>query len=242
MIIQCIARKHEHLSLSLLEVHTLVHIICAVAMYGFWLRKPLNVQDLTLLDSNEHGELLALMTMLSPSLTTPHGERSSLSEIQLLRYEGRATQADRRSPLDLIRSASSPPGPESVKIISRQEEIQIPHLTVRKDGETFTLRYNQIDIKTGFGSNFGPKTEPGQQPLSCYWPDRMQSTGDWFLEHSNNFLSFSEICLLQLNTRGPLMMQNASRTKQRGFLLCLRHRLISRQLTGRNKTGVLLFS
>ena len=163
MIIQCIARRHEHLSLSLLEVHTLVHIICAVAMYSFWLRKQLNVQDPTLLDSNEHGELLALMTMLSPSLTTPHGERSSLFEIQLLRYEGRATQADRRSPLDPIISASSP-GPESVKIISHQEEIQIPYSTRRKDGEAFTLCHNQIDIKTGLGSNFGPKMEPGQQP------------------------------------------------------------------------------
>lgn len=93
MIIQCIAKKHKHLPLSFLEVHTPVHVICAVAMYGFWLRKLLDVQDPTLLDFNEHGELLALMAMLSPSLTTPHSERCSLSEAQLFRYEGRATQA-----------------------------------------------------------------------------------------------------------------------------------------------------
>ncbi len=106
-------------------------------MYGFWLRKPLDVQDPTLLDFNEYGELLALMAMLSPSLTTPHGERCSLSEAQLLGYEERATQADRRSPSDLIRSVSSPPRPESAKIICHQEEIQIPHSTMRKDGDIY---------------------------------------------------------------------------------------------------------
>ena len=63
------------------------------------------------------------------------------------------------SPSDLIRSVSSPPGPESVKIISHQEEIQIPHSTMRKDGDTFTLRHNRVDIETGFG----PRTEPSQQ-------------------------------------------------------------------------------
>ncbi|RSL96035.1 hypothetical protein CDV31_013642 [Fusarium ambrosium] len=33
------------LPLTLLEIHTMVHVVCAMILYGFWFKKPLNVQD-----------------------------------------------------------------------------------------------------------------------------------------------------------------------------------------------------
>ncbi len=36
MAIQCIARKAYGLPLTLLELHTMVHVVCAAALYGFW--------------------------------------------------------------------------------------------------------------------------------------------------------------------------------------------------------------
>ncbi|RBR17807.1 uncharacterized protein FIESC28_06246 [Fusarium coffeatum] len=45
MIMQCIMRKIHHLPLSLLEVHTMVHVVCAVFLYMCWFRKPLDVQQ-----------------------------------------------------------------------------------------------------------------------------------------------------------------------------------------------------
>ena len=30
--------------LPLLELHTIMHVLCAVAMYGFWWHKPLDVR------------------------------------------------------------------------------------------------------------------------------------------------------------------------------------------------------
>lgn len=41
MIIQCIGRKAEALPISLLEIHTLVHIACALCMYALWIEVSL---------------------------------------------------------------------------------------------------------------------------------------------------------------------------------------------------------
>ncbi len=38
MMLQCIARKAYRLPLTLLELHTMVHVVCAVVMYAFWLK------------------------------------------------------------------------------------------------------------------------------------------------------------------------------------------------------------
>ncbi|KAM0325633.1 hypothetical protein ACHAPQ_007944 [Fusarium lateritium] len=45
MVMQCIARKAYDLPLSLLEIHTMVHVVCALLLYMCWFKKPLNVQD-----------------------------------------------------------------------------------------------------------------------------------------------------------------------------------------------------
>ncbi|KAF8249274.1 hypothetical protein K440DRAFT_544157, partial [Wilcoxina mikolae CBS 423.85] len=44
MMAQCIARKSNALPITLLEGHTMAHVLCAVFMYGFWWHKPLDVQ------------------------------------------------------------------------------------------------------------------------------------------------------------------------------------------------------
>ncbi|KAI9767689.1 MAG: hypothetical protein M1840_005561 [Geoglossum simile] len=44
VVIQCIARKAHGLPVTLLEVHTMVHVVCALSMYALWFRKPLDVK------------------------------------------------------------------------------------------------------------------------------------------------------------------------------------------------------
>lgn len=61
MLIQTISRKALGYPITLLEVHTLVHVACAVAMYGLWFRKPLDVRDPTLVDDYGLQDILALM-------------------------------------------------------------------------------------------------------------------------------------------------------------------------------------
>jgi hypothetical protein len=36
MLASCVARKANGLPLTLLEVHTMVHVVCAFVMYAFW--------------------------------------------------------------------------------------------------------------------------------------------------------------------------------------------------------------
>jgi hypothetical protein len=43
MVVQCIARKASGLPVTLLEVHTMVHVVCALSMYALWFHKPLDV-------------------------------------------------------------------------------------------------------------------------------------------------------------------------------------------------------
>lgn len=38
MIMQCIARWMYKLPLTLLEIHTMVHVVCAMILYGFWFK------------------------------------------------------------------------------------------------------------------------------------------------------------------------------------------------------------
>jgi hypothetical protein len=62
---QVIERKLASYPLTMLEVHTIVHVVCALLMYGLWIQKPLNVQDPTVIDFREAPELLGLMLQLS---------------------------------------------------------------------------------------------------------------------------------------------------------------------------------
>ncbi|KAF8538104.1 hypothetical protein BDD12DRAFT_929078, partial [Trichophaea hybrida] len=49
LVIQSSARKANGYPLTLLEVHTLVHVVCALLMYALWFRKPLSIQDPTVI-------------------------------------------------------------------------------------------------------------------------------------------------------------------------------------------------
>ncbi|KAI5780144.1 hypothetical protein DFH27DRAFT_468073, partial [Peziza echinospora] len=48
MIIQCIARKSNGLPITLLELHTIMHVVCALLMYLLWLKKPQNIAHPTM--------------------------------------------------------------------------------------------------------------------------------------------------------------------------------------------------
>lgn len=43
MAIQCAARPLHGLPITLLEIHTMVHVLCALIMYGFWMKVRVSV-------------------------------------------------------------------------------------------------------------------------------------------------------------------------------------------------------
>ena len=60
-LVQTIARRIVGYPITLLEVHTLVHVACAVGIYGLWFQKPLDLRDPAWVDASGFQDLLALM-------------------------------------------------------------------------------------------------------------------------------------------------------------------------------------
>ncbi|KAF2142451.1 uncharacterized protein K452DRAFT_270118 [Aplosporella prunicola CBS 121167] len=65
--IQCFSRMGQRLSISLLELNTLGHAICALLMYLLWWDKPLDVGEPTLLQEQGVKELVALFSLSNKS-------------------------------------------------------------------------------------------------------------------------------------------------------------------------------
>jgi len=61
MVLKVVARKIKGLPLTLLEIHTLVHVFCALVMYCFWFKKPVRVRDPTVVDKTAGNELWKAM-------------------------------------------------------------------------------------------------------------------------------------------------------------------------------------
>lgn len=67
MILQVIARVNQHLPVSLLEINTIGHVLCALLLYLLWWNKPLEVKDPIVLPREEWMDpYLSLMWMCSP--------------------------------------------------------------------------------------------------------------------------------------------------------------------------------
>jgi hypothetical protein len=58
---QAIERKAAGFPITLLEYHTLVHCFCALVMYVLWLRKPYDIQDPTIVPTDNFPDLLAFI-------------------------------------------------------------------------------------------------------------------------------------------------------------------------------------
>ncbi|KAK3369687.1 hypothetical protein B0T24DRAFT_681682 [Lasiosphaeria ovina] len=57
MAAQCAARAAYGLPLTLLELHTLIHVACAVGMYVLWFKKPLDLRTAEAIDRAAYGGL-----------------------------------------------------------------------------------------------------------------------------------------------------------------------------------------
>jgi hypothetical protein len=63
LIVQCIQRAAAHLPLSCLEVNTLAHVACALALYVCWWKKPLDIHEPTVLRGEWVRPLCAVIWM-----------------------------------------------------------------------------------------------------------------------------------------------------------------------------------
>ena len=96
MIIQCIARFHQSLPLTLLEVHTLMHAIFAFFMYCLWFRKPQDVMVTTkiMVDSKTLETLKGIKAKLSSGFKFTEPQAGSRA---VTRSTGQVLQANSRT-------------------------------------------------------------------------------------------------------------------------------------------------
>jgi hypothetical protein len=62
---QAIERKVAGFPISLLEFHTLVHVVCALVMYTLWIRKPYDINEPTIVPTESFPNLLAFIVSSS---------------------------------------------------------------------------------------------------------------------------------------------------------------------------------
>ncbi|ETS78239.1 hypothetical protein PFICI_10301 [Pestalotiopsis fici W106-1] len=103
--LQCIVRKAYGLPLSLLEVHTVVHVVTAATMYGFWWMKPLDIGEPEVLDDTTRGalEFNTHIWLLSPSM------RSRLDSVFINNEGGPISEDKRNAPgIKILNWSASP--------------------------------------------------------------------------------------------------------------------------------------
>ncbi|KAH6696687.1 hypothetical protein BKA61DRAFT_741607 [Leptodontidium sp. MPI-SDFR-AT-0119] len=91
---QAIERKAAGYPITLLELHTVVHVVCALLMYALWFQKPLNVQKPTILDLREDLDLVAHGLQLAIEI----GPEVSLKPLQDLPFSLREGHLSQRLP------------------------------------------------------------------------------------------------------------------------------------------------
>lgn len=109
MIVQVTSRAVTGLATTLLEVHTVAHVVCALVMYVIWWHKPRQVESPTLLKGDRLWPLAMYMFLASRmSGRSPPGRRGSLvtpvPELQALAYvkDSSLGNADESSGLESI--------------------------------------------------------------------------------------------------------------------------------------------
>ncbi|KAI9697786.1 MAG: hypothetical protein M1836_004462 [Candelina mexicana] len=80
VVAEVIARKAAGYPITLLELHTLVNILCALLLYSFWFSKPLGIEDPTVVDSPPLQELLA--SLKKPANRLCESDRGVLDLLQ----------------------------------------------------------------------------------------------------------------------------------------------------------------
>lgn len=82
MVVECVSRLATGLPLSFLEINTLGHAVCALIMYAFWLQKPQDVRDPTLISCIPMQGHMAYMWMSSALSQAYDGNKGELSRLE----------------------------------------------------------------------------------------------------------------------------------------------------------------
>jgi len=171
---QCFARLGQRVGISLLELNTLGHALCAFLIYWIWWDKPLDVRNpeqLTLESEDERAfELVASLCFLSridnDEEEVARLQKSTLSLLKFYaaRKGGRWKPADwrRLSPTSINNTFQSRLGPMHSGLIRQKlEQPFFPVITCGSDGKKWVAGLGDTTVR--------PKPISGSEESKLLW-------------------------------------------------------------------------
>ena len=169
LAVQCIARKVQGLPVTLLEIHTVVHVCCAIAMYSIWMQKPLDINDPTRADdwvwhSTEEEErekwrrCIANMLMFSTHMESWHSERRGSINTKCAEIDFALNLSSRR----VMKESSRKIGGSHLNVYTHDTSLALMGKTHRlrtiTRGSSSKTTNQVLKIKSGqsIESNIGP--------------------------------------------------------------------------------------
>ncbi|KID91968.1 hypothetical protein MGU_00879 [Metarhizium guizhouense ARSEF 977] len=110
-VIQCLVRLTQDVPISLLELNTFAHALCALIICGLWWRKPLDIEEPTLIDDESAHGICAFLCCLSTFDDICDGQRLDFDETPLISRAGLEPFGNRISQF-LTSLRGPPPGAE----------------------------------------------------------------------------------------------------------------------------------
>ncbi|CCF33563.1 hypothetical protein CH063_05726 [Colletotrichum higginsianum] len=173
MLLQCIARKAQGLPITLLELHTMVHVACAAAMYSFWFSKPLDIGYPEMLDSESE----TMRGFLALSVQSQLCKKNEIEfTIQTQELESNSTHPGNHS-------AGSQPRASSITLLPN-DPTQEPHLTddVMDDENAVSILEIGQSLSCGIRLRSEKSVTPSKTKLRLTAEDRTR------LERSTHFV------------------------------------------------------
>ena len=135
--ISCAARWAQSLPLTLLEVSTLAHAICAVATYLVWWKKPFDIADPTVISGLQVDEVAAYLLFISVN------RRSRLAGVLAVSSDSECSY------LRVSQAGVFDTGPSSEATVAVDGALQArdvrPHQIIRIDNFTFVVSSKEPD-------------------------------------------------------------------------------------------------
>ena len=169
MVVQCISRLAYSLPVTLLEVNTIGHVICALFIYTLWWKKPREVTEPTIIQDSWVPAICAYMVMSSDKYDVAGWlQWTALHEPQLPEFSNLTFQREQCACLSYNTSSSS-----LTPTVAEDDSFTIK---AQKSGFGFLGLTGEPEITTGV-----KKHKSFQHNLDLSKVERQTSTARWTL-------------------------------------------------------------
>ncbi|MCJ1433580.1 hypothetical protein MMC27_002943 [Xylographa pallens] len=220
MLVQTISRKIVGYPITLLEVHTLVHVACAIGMYGLWFQKPLDVRDPAWIDPSGFEDLLALMLVRNYGFGARVSTHDQGSPVPIKSVEHRFSNGSESAYLHMYptpeKSKSTNAIVQAMQSQSSSEyavQVPVPHWS--SSASPSVVVYHEVE---GFDYSLGPSFHGpavcslvSGQALECGVGPAMSVHNLWGVQEEHQHGGHLQISLTSRDVRRWTLAAHASK-------------------------------